>query len=208
MPVLRYLIPHTAVGNSAGQLFLALQSFHFSSLAFTQSKCNVNDAIGWSFQHHGWEQQRLAPRQEAMCSWPNVAEGKLSLAPDLPTTTQGLTRSPSCTCGWQRTMCWEGLAGCAGTGAASIHTFPPVSQLLTFTSFTLPGLVCSRRALNYTLISFGNWVTGIESGIRTAVTCRHKVLQFLPPRSPPAQSPSAKPHATGCWEKLLPDFTV
>lgn len=101
----------------------------------------------------------------------------------------------------------EGLAGCAGTGAASIHTFPPVSQLLTFTSFTLPGLVCSQRALNYTLISFGNWVTGMESGIRMAVTCRHKVLQFLPPRSPPAQSPSAKPHATGCWEKLLPDFT-
>lgn len=53
-----------------------------------------------------------------------------------------------------------------------------VSRLLTFLSFTLPGLVCSQRAPNYILASFGNWVTGTESGIRMAVTCRHQALQF------------------------------
>lgn len=98
-------------------------------------------------------------------------QGKPSLSPD--PITQGLARPLSCACGLWGT--------CGGTGAASVHTFPSESQLPTFTSFALPGLVCSQRAPNYILIFFGNWVTGTESGIRMAVTCRHEVLQLAQP---------------------------
>lgn len=45
LPILSYLIPYTVVGNSAGQLFPELKSLHFSSLAFTQSKCNADIVI-------------------------------------------------------------------------------------------------------------------------------------------------------------------
>lgn len=137
-----------------------------------------------------------------MGSWPNMADGKLPLSPGLPTTTQGLSRHPGFTCGWQRHTCCE---ACAGTGAASVHTSPSVSQLLPSSSSVLPGLGCGQRAPRYILISSQNWVTGSESGIRMAVTRRH----FQQPHLTPAQPcwwenlPSAEPPAMGCWEKLL-----
>ena len=77
-----------------------------------------------------------------------------------------------------------GGPGCAGTGAASICTSRSISQLLTVTSLALPGLVCSQRAPSDILISFGNWVTGTESGIRVAATCGHRELQVPRPRFP------------------------
>lgn len=91
--------------------------------------------------------------------------------------------------------CWE---GCAGTGAASVHTSPSFSQLLSFSS-VLPGLGYGQRTPSYILISSQNWVTGSESGIRVTVTCR----QFPCPLCWWENFPSAEPPAMGCWEKLL-----
>lgn len=81
----------------------------------------------------------------------------------------------------------------AGTGAASIHTFPSLSQLLS--------LGCGQRAPSYILISSPNWVTGSGSGMRVAVTCR----QFQRPHLPPSL---CRTTCNGVLREATADFTL
>lgn len=72
-------------------------------------------------------------------------------------------------------------------------------QLVTFTSSALPRLVCSQRAPNYVLVSSSSLVTGKESGIGMAGTCRHTAPCWW-------GAPPATPHAMGkgiAWFHLV-----
>lgn len=133
LSILSYLIPYTAVGNCAGQLFLALKIFTFPLGPSLRAHAKVI-LSSHSFQHITLEQQVLTPRQNPMGFGPNMPDGKFPLSPGIPATPQALPRPQDVHVGDKGHPCW---GGCAGAGAASVHSSLSMSQLLSFSSSVL-----------------------------------------------------------------------
>lgn len=168
MSILSYLIPYTAVGSCAGQLFLALKvsTFPLGPLLRAHAKVTLSS---YSFQYLGLEHPTADSKTKPNGLLAKHGRWKFPLSPGLPTTTQVYM--------WvtKETL---GKAVLVQELPLSIPPCLPATVILLLCSGLQP-----QGSQLYPNLS-QNWVTGSESGIRVAVTCRQFQWPHLPPVQP------------------------